>query len=142
MLKNIPHIIAPDLMKILMEMGHSDVIIIADANYPAAAHAKRLIRADGIQIPELLKAILNFFPLDHFVEYPVRLMRPLDTEPTPEIWNEYEKIVRNFDEEKAFDGFAYIDRLDFYEESEKAYVIIQTATTARYANIVLQKGVI
>ena len=142
MLKNIPQIIAPDLMKILMEMGHSDLLIIADANYPAAAHAKRFIRADGIQIPELLDAIMYYFPLDHFVEYPAMLMKPLDTEPTPEIWTEYEDIIRKYDEEKAFKGFDYIDRLHFYEESEKAYVIVQTATTARYANIVLQKGVI
>jgi len=142
MLKNIPHIIAPELMKILMEMGHSDVVIIADANYPAAAHAKRLIRAEGVQIPELLEAIMYFFPLDNFVDNPVRLMSPLDSEPTPEIWKNYETIIRKFDQEKAFKGFSYIDRLDFYEESEKAFVIIQTATTDRYANIVLQKGVI
>lgn len=61
MLKNIPKIISPELMKVMMEMGHSDVLIIADANYPAAAHAKRLIRLEGVEVPELLEAILPFF---------------------------------------------------------------------------------
>ena len=31
MLKGIPSIISPELLKILMEMGHGDTIVIADA---------------------------------------------------------------------------------------------------------------
>lgn len=142
MLKNIPKIISPDLMKILMEMGHGDVMIIADANYPAAANAKRIVRAENAEIPELLDAILQFFPLDVFVDNPVRLMQHLSTEPKPDIWDQYERIIRKHDEEGAFKQFDFIDRLPFYEWSRSAYVIVQTGTTARYANIVLQKGVI
>lgn len=141
MLKNIPKIISPELMKVMMEMGHSDVLIIADANYPAAAHAKRLIRLEGVEVPELLEAILPFFPLDNFIEHPVRLMENLPTEPVPEIWDVYDSILRKHDADRAFGEFKLIDRLPFYEESEKAYLIVQTGTTARYANIVLQKGV-
>lgn len=141
MLKNIPKIISPELMKVMMEMGHSDVLIIADANYPAAAHAKRLIRLEGVEVPKLLEAILPFFPLDNFIEHPVRLMENLPTEPVPEIWDVYDAILRKHDTDRAFGEFKLIDRLPFYEESEKAYLIVQTGTTARYANIVLQKGV-
>ncbi|WP_394919824.1 RbsD/FucU family protein [uncultured Robinsoniella sp.] len=141
MLNNIPKIISPELMKVMMEMGHSDVLIIADANYPAAAHAKRLIRLEGVEVPELLEAILPFFPLDNFIEHPVRLMENLPTEPVPEIWDVYDAILRKHDTDRAFGEFKLIDRLPFYEESEKAYLIVQTGTTARYANIVLQKGV-
>lgn len=142
MLKTIPKIISPELMKIMMEMGHSDVLILADANFPAAAHAKRLIRAEGVEVPELLEAILPYFPLDDFVDAPVRLMPNLSTEPVPEIWDVYEKIIRNSDEAHVFKKFAFTDRLKFYKKAEEAYVIVQTATTARYANIVLQKGAI
>lgn len=141
MLKNIPKIISPELMKVMMEMGHSDVLIIADANYPAAAHAKRLIRLEGVEVPELLEAILPFFPLDNFIKHPVRLMRNLPTEPTPEIWDVYKRILKKHDTDRAFQEFDFADRLLFYEESEKAYLVVQTGTTARYANIVLQKGV-
>lgn len=141
MLKNIPKIISPELMKVMMEMGHSDVLIIADANYPAAAHAKRLIRLEGVEVPELLEAILPFFPLDNFIKHPVRLMRNLPTEPTPEIWDVYKRILKKHDTDRAFQEFDFTDRLLFYEESEKAYLVVQTGTTARYANIVLQKGV-
>lgn len=142
MLRSIPKTISPELMRVMMEMGHSDRLVIADANFPAAAHAKRLIRADGVEIPELLDAILRFFPLDSFVKHPVSLMRPLNTEPVPEIWGTYERLIKQHDQEGAFTEFLLIDRLAFYEETESAYAVVATGTTARYANIVLQKGVI
>ncbi len=142
MLKGIPVILSSQLFKTMMDMGHNDCLILADANFPAESCAKRLIRLDGVEIPDLLRAILPFFPLDSFVEDPVRLMRNLPTEPVPEIWDHYDEILRELDFQRAFKKFAYMDRLPFYEQAKGAYAIVQTATTARYANIVLQKGVI
>ena len=69
-------------------------------------------------------------------------MRNLPTELVPEIWNAYDEILRGLDFQRAFKAFSYVDRLPFYEQAKDAYAIVQTATTARYANIVLQKGVI
>lgn len=142
MLKNIPKIISPKLMEAMMEMGHGDVLILADANYPAHANGKRIIRADGCEIPELLEAIMEYFPLDSFVSHPVILMKHLHTEPEPFIWKTYERIIKKADKENVFNEFDFMERLAFYKKSEEAYVIIQTGTTARYANIALQKGVI
>jgi L-fucose mutarotase len=51
MLKGVPTIISPKLLKILMEMGHGDEIVLADGNFPAASVAVRLVRADGHNIP-------------------------------------------------------------------------------------------
>ena len=62
MLKHIPAILTPELLKILMEMGHGDEIVIADGNFPGAAIAKRLIRLDGHGVPEVLQAVMHFFP--------------------------------------------------------------------------------
>ena len=53
MLKNVPKIISPELLKVLCEMGHGDEIVIADANYPAETNGKRVVRADGLKGPEL-----------------------------------------------------------------------------------------
>lgn len=142
MLKGIPVILSSQLFKTMMDMGHSDCLILADANFPAESCAKRLIRLDGVEIPDLLRAMLPFFPLDSFVDGPVRLMRNLSTEPVPKVWNLYDEILRELDFQRAFKQFAYVDRLPFYEQAKGAYAIVQTATTARYANIVLQKGVI
>lgn len=84
MLKNIPSIISPELMKAIMEMGHGDEILLADGNYPAASADPPVIRADGHGIPELLEAILQFFPLDTYADANVMFM---DTGPdyVPEI---------------------------------------------------------
>ncbi len=142
MLKGIPVILSSQLFKVMMDMGHSDCLILADANFPAESCAKRLIRLDGVEIPDLLRAILPFFPLDTFVADPVRMMRNLPSEPVPEIWNHYDEILRGLDFQRAFNKFAFVDRLPFYEQARGAYAIVQTATTARYANIVLQKGVL
>lgn len=62
MLRNIPKILPPDLVKAMMEMGHSDMMIISDAGFPGTAHAKRMIRMDGVMIPDLLEAVLQVFP--------------------------------------------------------------------------------
>lgn len=141
MLRNIPKILPPDLVKYMMEMGHADYMVIADAGFPGTAHAKRLVRMDSVEIPALLEAILPFFPLDYFVEDPVRLMQKLPQEPEVEIWNTYRELLEKYDKDNAFKEFHYLDRLPFYAEAEKAFVVVQTGDTSRYGNIILQKGV-
>lgn len=144
MLKGIPAIISPELLKVLCEMGHSDTIVIADGNFPAEAMGKDsiVIRADGHGIPELLEAILALFPLDTYVEKPVSLMQvmPGDDAKTP-IWDTYKEIVSRTDA-RGDEVFAEIERFAFYEKAKKAYAIIATGETAIYANIMLQKGVV
>ena len=94
MLKGIPAILSPELLKVMMEMGHGDEITIGDGNYPAAATAKRLIRLDGHGVCEILDAMLKFLPLDTYVDEPVLLMQttPGDNADTS-IWNDYRAIV-------------------------------------------------
>ena len=74
MLKGIDPIISPELLKIIMEMGHSDELVIGDGNFPAASNAQRLVRLDGHGVCEILDALLKLFPLDTYVEAPVGLM--------------------------------------------------------------------
>jgi L-fucose mutarotase len=141
MLKNIPSILSPELLKILMEMGHGDELVIADGNFPAASIAQRLIRLDGHGVCPVLEAILRLFPLDPYVEKPVSLMQvvPGDTVKTP-IWDEYRKILRAGGE--PFKEFDMVERFAFYERAKKAYAVIATSESALYANIILKKGVI
>ena len=144
MLKGIPKIISPELLKVLCEMGHSDTIVIADGNFPAESMGKnaKVIRCDGHGGVELLDAILQLFPLDTYVEKPVSLMAvvPGDNVETP-IWDEYKSIISKYDDRGA-DTVANIERFAFYEEAKKAYAIIATGESALYANVILQKGVI
>ena len=89
MLKGVPSILTPELLKIMMEMGHGDEIVIGDGNYPAASTAKRLVRLDGHGVCEILDAMLKFMPLDTYVDEPVFLMEktPGDDADTS-IWNQ------------------------------------------------------
>ena len=141
MLKSIPSILSPDLLKILMEMGHGDEIVIADGNFPSASIAQRLVRLDGHAIPEILEAILKLFPLDTYVERPVGLMAVMPGDPyKPVIWDEYKTVIQASKE--PFNGFENIERFAFYEKAKKAYAVIATGESALYANIILKKGVV
>lgn len=141
MLKNIPSILTPELLKILMEMGHGDELVIADGNFPAASIAQRLVRLDGHGCPPVLEAILKLFPLDIYVDKPVALMQvvPGDNVETP-IWDQYRKIVKESGEK--FDDFELVERFAFYERAKKAYAVVATSESALYANIILKKGII
>jgi L-fucose mutarotase len=139
MLKGISNLLPPDLLKILMEMGHGDEIVIADGNFPAASHAQRLVRCDGHGVPPLLDAILQLLPLDTFVKQPVALMAVVPGDNySPDIWPVYKTIVQKYERQAA--DFDLVERHAFYERARKAYAIIATGETARYANIILKKG--
>ena len=144
MLKGIPKILSPELLKVLCEMGHGDRILLADGNFPSEAMGKnaKVIRCDGHGGPELLDAILQLFPLDRSTEKPVRLMEVSagETVKTP-IWNIYGTILAKHDErgEKTVET---MERYAFYEASRTCYAIVATGESALYANIMLQKGVV
>ncbi|MDY5022283.1 MAG: RbsD/FucU domain-containing protein [Blautia sp.] len=144
MLKGIPPILSPELLKVLCEMGHSDRIVLADGNFPTESMGKNAItiRCDGHGIPEILEAILQVFPLDTYVEKPVNLMEvmPGDTVETP-IWDTYKEIIAKNDERGA-SCVGNIERFAFYEEAKSAYCIVATSEKALYANVMLQKGVV
>lgn len=143
MLKGIPTILSPELLKVLDEMGHTDELTIGDGNFPGHTYGKKVIRLDGHGVPEILEAILQVFPLDTYVDHPVTLMGvvPGDTAKTP-IWDEYKKIVAKYDNRGA-DCFEEIDKWEFYKKTqEKSSVVIMSSETAIYANIILKKGVV
>jgi L-fucose mutarotase len=141
MLKGVPSIISPELMKVLLEMGHGDELVIADGNFPAATCAQRLVRADGHAAVPVLEAVLRFLPLDIYVEKPVVLMQVVPGDPTkPSIWNEYRKVVQ--DSGEKFSDFDYVERFAFYERAKKAFAVVATSEKALYANVILKKGVV
>ena len=138
MLKGVPSIISPELLKIMMEMGHGDELVIGDGNFPGASINERCVRCDGHNVPELLEAVLKLFPLDIY-QKPVYLMEkvPGDTVETP-IWDKYAEIVKPYTDE----SFEMIERFAFYERAKKAYAVVMTGESALYANVILKKGVV
>ena len=141
MLKRIPSILPPELLKVLMEMGHGDELVLADGNYPRFGHPSRVIRCDGHGIPELLEAILQFMPLDQYVEHPVTLMAVLDGDPyVPEIWDTYRQIIAKHEKAGAKDKAVH--KQEFYQQAAAAYAVVTTSEAALYANVILKKGVL
>ena len=135
MLKGIDPVLSPDLLKALCEMGHGDEILFADAHFPGRTNAKELIRADGIPVDRLLKAIVPLFELDTYAT-PVIMTSavPGDTlDPTVEA--RFRKAL-NYDKKIEF-----ITRDELYERAKKCFAIVQTGETAKYGNIFLKKGV-
>lgn len=138
MLKGIPNILTPELLKILMEMGHGDELVIADGNFPSQRIGQRVVRLDGHNVPEIMEAILKLYPLDTYA-VPVALMAkvPGDTVETP-IWDTYKKIVADHTDKDP----EFVERFAFYERAKDAYAVIATSEKALYANIILKKGVV
>lgn len=142
MLKKIDKLLTGDLLKILCDMGHGDELVIADANFPADALAKRLIQLPGIDGVRAAEAVLSVFPLDTYSD-PAFIMDLTDSDkekhmPIPVIWAHYEKVVKA----NGVGKFAKLERLDFYERAKKAYAIIQTGEERQYGNLLLVKGVV
>ena len=143
MLKGIPPVLSPELLKVLAEMGHGDRIVIGDANFAAASMAKNgiLIRCDGIRGTEIMDAILTLMPLDDFIEHPVTLMNkePMHEHLECPIWDEFKAIVAKHDKRGA-DACTMVSRQEFYTMAKEAYAVVATTETAFYACTILQKG--
>lgn len=117
MLKGIPAILSPELLKILCEMGHSDELVIGDGNFPSASHAQKLIRCDGHSTLALLDAILQLFPLDKYVAAPVALMEVVPGDSTsPVIWDEYRNIIQRYEPDIQIER---MERSAFYERTKR-----------------------
>lgn len=143
MLKGIPNILSPELLKVLSEMGHGDEIVIGDGNFPAESMGRNavVIRADGHGAAEMLSAILQVMPLDQYVSRPAALMQVVPGDPcVPTIWESFKNILEHAGEKP--DAIEYLERFDFYARAQKAYAIVATGESAIYANILLKKGVI
>lgn len=141
MLKHIPPCLSPELMSILMRMGHGDEIVLADGNFPAESHAQRIVRADGHGVVPLLDAILKFLPLDTFVDHPASVMQPVDDQaPEPPIWSEFRMLLKKHEGREI--ELRPVERFRFYDFARSAYAIVGTGETAVYANLILKKGVV
>lgn len=138
MLKGIPPILSPDLLKVLAEMGHGDEITITDAHYPLSGVGGQIIRADGHRICDLLEAVMKYFPLDRYHEWQYALMEPVAGDTAPDIWQAYGEIIGRHEPAEV----TLLERFEFYRHANHSHATIMTSETTQYANIILKKGVI
>ncbi|MGV8950807.1 MAG: RbsD/FucU family protein [Cypionkella sp.] len=133
MLIGISPLLGPDLLHALRAMGHGDEIALVDANYPAAEHARRLIRADGIALPHMLRAILQVLP----VEAAFRAAQNNTPPQTGAIHLEIDAICA-----QSGQGFAVTPLIGdaLYPRIRTTYAIIATSEPALFANVILRKA--
>jgi L-fucose mutarotase len=140
MLKGISPLISPDLLAVLSRMGHGDEIVLADAHFPGESLNVRILRCDGIKIPDLLSAILPLFELDTFVNSALIMMEATNGDVLdPNVENNYLKSIQKTNPQIKL--IERIDRFEFYDRSRNAFAIVMTGETAKYGNIILKKGV-
>ena len=140
MLKGISPLISPDLLHVLASMGHGDEIVLADAHFPGHSINKRVLRADGLWIPDLLEAILPLFELDNYVPHPLIMMAPVqDDALNTRVEESYLERIYKTNPDVA--PIQRMDRYAFYERAQSAFAVVMTGETAKYGNIILKKGV-
>lgn len=140
MLKGISPLISPQLLEILARMGHGDEIVLADAHFPGETMGRRVVRADGLRIADLLDAILPLFELDAYVDDPLAMMAPVPGDSLdPAVEARYRAAI----ERHAPDAppIVRMERFAFYERARNAFAVVMTGETAKYGNIILKKGV-
>jgi L-fucose mutarotase len=140
MLIGISPLISPDLLSILYRMGHGDEIVLADAHFPGETYGRRVLRADGLRIADLLDAILPLFALDTYVESPLIMMAPVPGDQLdPAVEASYRRAIdKHWPDTPPIQRIA---RFDFYERTKAAFAVLTTGETAKYGNIILKKGV-
>jgi len=140
MLIGISPLISPELLAVLHRMGHGDEIVLADAHFPGETYGKRVLRADGLKIPDLLDAILPLFILDSYVESPLIMMAAVKGDQLdPAVETFYRQAVDKHWPQTP--PICRIDRFDFYERAKQAFAVLMTGETVKYGNIILKKGV-
>ena len=139
MLKGLSPLLTPELLHVLASMGHGDEIVLADANFPSATQARRLVSLHGVDAPAVRDAVLSVFPLDDFVDHSVLTMQVVGNA------NDAPEVVQAFNATLLRHGAAAsssIERFAFYERAAAAFAIVATGERRIYGNILLKKGVV
>lgn len=140
MLRGISPLLSPELIAVLCRMGHGDEIVLADAHFPGETFNGRVLRADGLRIPDLLDAILPLFVLDQYVGEPLFMMAAVPGDKLdPKVEIAYRKPIDKH--VKPSPKIARVERFAFYEQAKQAFAVVMTGELAKYGNIILKKGV-
>jgi len=146
MLKNIPRSLSAEILHVLMLMGHGDDLLICDVNHPAVTIAKettygKIVDMAGSTIPDGLAAILALFPVDTFVDAPVKRMQVVgDPGKTLPIFDAVQRVVNEAEGRQV--TIEPLERFAFYAAAKSAFAVIRTSDPGPYGCFIIRKGVI
>ena len=146
MLKGIDPRLNAEVLHVLRAMGHGDVLILADTNFPSDSVARatvtgRLLRMDNLTAAEATQAILSVTPLDTFVDdFAGRMEIVGKPQEIPPVQAEVQAMI------DAAEGrprlMISIERYAFYDLARGSYAVIQTGERRFYGCFMFRKGVI
>jgi L-fucose mutarotase len=140
MLKGIPPILNPELLQVMRAMGHGDELALVDANYPGESAGPPVIRLDGVEMNDLLDAILTLMPLDTYVDDQAFAMEFVgDPNRREQTHKDFDALIKKHEPEMKL---SYLERFAFYERVKGAFAIVQTGERRLYGNVLLKKGII
>ncbi|NHB78130.1 RbsD/FucU family protein [Rhodobacter calidifons] len=146
MLKGIDNRLNADVLRVLRAMGHGDVLIVADTNFPSDSTARatvtgELLRMENLTAAQAVQAILSVLPLDTFVEdFAGRMEIVGDPATIPPVQAEVQaEIDRAEGRHRPMIG---IERFAFYDMARRSYAVIQTGERRFYGCFMFRKGVI
>ena len=146
MLKGVDPRLNADVLYVLRAMGHGDVLVLADTNFPADSVAREtafgeLLRMENLSAAEVADAILSVLPLDTFVDDFAGRMEVVDEpEAIPRVQKEVQEIVDA--REGRVRKLVGIERFAFYDMARQSYAVIQTGERRFYGCFMFRKGVI
>jgi L-fucose mutarotase len=140
MLIGISPLVGPDLLATLSRMGHGDELVLADAHFPAESIGRRVLRADGLRIADLLDGILPLFAIDSYVQDPIAMMAAVEGDRVdPAVHARYRAVIERHHPHAR--PTVFLPRFAFYDRARQAFAVVATGETATYANLLIAKGV-
>ncbi len=146
MLKGLDPRLNADLLHCLRAMGHGDVLVIADRNFPSHSVARdtvlgRPLAMDGLDAPAAVEAILSLLPLDTFAaDFAARMEVVGAPDEIPEVAADVQAAIDTA--EGRARPMVAVERFEFYERARNAFALVQTGEARFYGCFLLRKGVI
>lgn len=146
MLKGLDNRLNAEVLKVLRAMGHGDVLIVADTNFPSDSVARHtvtgeLLRMDNLTAPEAVEAILSVLPLDTFVDdFAGRMEVVGEPDTVPAVQAEVQDAIDRAEGQPR--PMIPIERFAFYDLARDSYAVIQTGERRFYGCFMFRKGVI
>ena len=146
MLKGIDPRLNADVLYVLRAMGHGDMLILCDTNFPAETVAREtthgtLLRMDNLTAGQAAEAVLSVLPLDTFVDdFGGRMQVVGEPDAVPPVQQEVQAVI------DACEGrsrpLPAVERFAFYHLAKQAFAVVQTGERRFYGCFMLRKGVI
>jgi L-fucose mutarotase len=146
MLKGIDHRLNADVLRCLRAMGHGDVLVISDVNFPSDSVARATVtgqslRMDNLTAAQAVQAILSVLPLDTFVpDHAGRMEVEGHPDEIPPVQAEVQAEIDHAEGRSR--PMVAIERFAFYDMARTSYAVVQTGERRFWGCFFLRKGVI